>query len=63
MRDAFSFLLDNISIRFGTKLYRKSVGILMGTNWTPLVADCFYSATKKILMNAIAGDYCCRLHR
>ena len=38
---AFSFLLDNIHIRFGTKLYRQSVGILMGTNCAPLVADLF----------------------
>ena len=30
--DALSFLLDNIHIRFGTKLYRKIVGIPMGTN-------------------------------
>ena len=30
--DALSFLLDNIYIRFGTKLYRQIVGIPMGTN-------------------------------
>ena len=29
--DALSFLLDNIYIRFGTKLYRQIVGIPMGT--------------------------------
>ena len=29
--DALSFLLDNIYIRFGTKLYRQIVGIRMGT--------------------------------
>ena len=39
--DALSFLLDNIYIRFGTKLYRQIVGIPMGTNCAPLVADCF----------------------
>ena len=33
------FLLDNICIRFGTKLFRQMVGIPMGTNCTPLVAD------------------------
>ena len=37
--DALSFLLDNIYIRFGTKLYRQIVGIPMGTNCAPLVAD------------------------
>ena len=30
--DALSFLLDNIYIIFGTKLYRQIVGIPMGTN-------------------------------
>ena len=39
--DALSFLLDNIYIRFGTKLYRQIVGFPMGTNCAPLVADLF----------------------
>ena len=30
--DVLTFLLDNIFIRFGTKLYRQVVGIPMGTN-------------------------------
>ena len=46
--DALSYLLDNIYIRFGTKLYRQIVGIPMGTNCAPLVADLFYAATKEI---------------
>ena len=37
--EAPTFLLDNIYIRFDTKLFRQIVGILMGTNYTPLVAD------------------------
>ena len=40
--DALSYLLDNMYIRFGTKLYRQIVGIPMGTNCAPLVADLFY---------------------
>ena len=39
--DALSFLLDNIYIRVGTKLNRQIVGIPMGTNCAPLVADLF----------------------
>ena len=39
--DALSFLLDNIYIRFGTTLYRQIVGIPMGTNCAPLVANLF----------------------
>ena len=31
------YLLDNIFIRFGTKLYRQTIGIPMGTNCAPLV--------------------------
>ena len=33
------YLLDNIYIRFGSKLYRQNVGIPKGTNFAPLVAD------------------------
>ena len=47
--DALSYLLNNIYIRFGSKLYRQIVGIPMGTNCAPLVADLFfYTATKEI---------------
>ena len=46
--NALSYLLDNIYIRFGTKLYRQIVGIPLGTNCAPLVADLFYTATKEI---------------
>ena len=41
VRDALLFRLDNIYIRFGTKLYRPCFGIPMGTNCAPLVADLF----------------------
>ena len=37
--DCFTILLDNIFIRVGTKLFRQFVGIQMGTNCAPLVAD------------------------
>ena len=39
MCEALTFLLDNINITFGPKLYRQIVGIPMGTYCTPLVAD------------------------
>ena len=39
--EALTFLLDNIYIRFGSKLYRLIVGVPMGTNCAPLVADLF----------------------
>ena len=34
--------MDNIFIRFGTKLYRQTFGIPMGTNCAPLIADFFF---------------------
>ena len=39
--DVLVYLLDNIFIRFGTKLYRQTIGIPMGTNCAALVADLF----------------------
>ena len=41
MSDALHYLLDNIFIRFGSKLYRQILGIPMGTNFALLVADLF----------------------
>ena len=39
--NALIYLLDNIYIRFGSNFYRQNVGIPMGTNCDPLVADQF----------------------
>ena len=39
--EALAFLLDNIYIRFGSKLYRQIVGIPMGTNCALFVAGLF----------------------
>ena len=39
MCDTFHYLLDNIVIRFGSKLYRQIVGIPKDTNCGPRVAD------------------------
>ena len=41
MCDALHYLLDNIFIRFGSKLYKQVLGIPMGTDCAPLVADWF----------------------
>ena len=43
--ETLSYLLDNVYIRFGTKLYRQIVGIHMGTNCAPFVSDLLYTAT------------------
>ena len=41
MCEALTFLLENIFIRFGTKLFRQIVGIPMRTNCVPHVANLF----------------------
>ena len=42
MCGALHYLLDNMFIRFDSKLYRYIVGIPMGNNCAPLVADLFF---------------------
>ena len=54
--DALSFLLDNIYNRFGTKLYRQIVGIPMGTNCVPLVADLFLFCYERDFMKILSSD-------
>ena len=54
--DALTFLLDNIFIRFGTKLYRQVVGIPMGTNCAPLVADLFLFCYERDFMMSLSYD-------
>ena len=51
-----SFLLDKIYIRFGTKLYRQIVGIPMGTNCAPLVADLFLFCYERDCMKDLSND-------
>ena len=53
MCEALIYLLDNIYIRFGTKLYRQIVGIPMGTGCAPLVADLFLFCYKRDFMTSL----------
>ena len=54
--DTLSYLLDNIYIRFGTKLYRQIVGFPMGTNCAPLVADLFLYCYERDFMDSLNHD-------
>ena len=54
--DALPFLLDNIYTRFVTKLYRQIVGILMGTNCAPLIADLFLFCYERDFMKNLSSD-------
>ena len=49
-------ILDNVFIRFGTKLYRKVVGIPMGPNCAPLVADLFLFCYERGFMMSLSDD-------
>ena len=54
MCEALIYLLDNIYIRFGTKLYRSIVGIPMGTNCASLVADLFLFCCERDFMTSLS---------
>ena len=54
--DALTFFLDNIFIRFGTKLYRQVVGIPMGTNCAPLIADLFLFCYESDFIMSLSDD-------
>ena len=53
-QNALIYLLDNIYIRFGTKLYRQIVGIPLGTNCAPLVADLFLFCYERDFMTSLS---------
>ena len=46
--DALVYLLDNIFIRFGTKLYRQTIGIPMGIIVLLLLQICFFFVMREI---------------
>ena len=56
MCEALTFLLDNIYIRFVSKLYRQIVDIPMGTYCAPLQADLFLFCYERDLMLSLSDD-------
>ena len=52
MSDALTFLLDNIYIIFGTKLFRQSVG----TNCGSVVADMFLFCYERDFMMSLSEE-------
>ena len=56
MCDALHYLLDNIFIIFGSKLYRQIVGIPMATNCAPLVADLFLFCYERDFMLSLSDN-------
>ena len=52
------FLIDNIFVQFGRRLFRQVIGIPMGTNCTPLLVDLFlYSYENEFLDNMIKSGH------
>ena len=56
MCDALHYLLNNLSIRFGSKLYRQIVGIPMGTNCALLVADLLLYCYERDFMLSLSDN-------
>ena len=56
MCDALHYLLDNIFLIFGSKLYRQIVDIPMGTNCVPLVADLFLFCCERDFMLSLSDN-------
>ena len=56
MCDALHYLLDNLFIRFGSKLYSQIVGIPMGTNCALLVADLFLFCYERDFMLSLSDN-------
>ena len=56
--DVLHYLLDNIFIGFGSKLYRQIVGIPLGTNCAPRIVDLFLFCCYKLSLsdNILADD-------
>ena len=55
--EALTFLLDNIYIRFDSKLYRQIVGIQIGTNCAPLVAELFLFFYERDFMKSLSDGH------
>ena len=54
--EALTFLLDNIFVRYGNAIYRQVIGIPMGTNCAPLVADLFLYCYERDFMLSLKPD-------
>ena len=54
--EALIYLLDNIYIRFSSKLYRQNVGIPKGTNCAPLVDHLFLFSYERDFMKSLTKE-------
>ena len=56
MCDAHHYLSDNIFFRFGSRLYSQIVGISLGTNCAPPVADLFLFRYERYFMLSLSDN-------
>ena len=57
MSEALHYLVDNLFIRFDSNLYRQILGMLMGTNCAPLVADlCLFCYETDIMLSRFENN-------
>ena len=55
--------MDNIFVRFGGKVFRQVIGIPMGTNNAPLLADHFlHTYEYEFIIKTMNGDITRALH-
>ena len=51
--EAFTFLMENIYVQFDGMVYQQIVGISMGTNCAPLIADFFLYCYERDFMSLL----------
>ena len=51
------YLIDTIFVEFGGRIFQQTIGILMGTNCAPLLADFFlYSYEAEFVQSLLKAD-------
>ena len=56
MISMLEFLIDNIFVSFGETLFQQVVGIPMGTNCAPLLADLFVYSYESVFLQKLVKD-------
>ena len=54
--ETLTFLLNNICIRFGSKLYQQTIRIPVGTNLAPFLADLFLFCYERDFILPLSED-------
>jgi hypothetical protein len=56
IKSMLGFLVDNIYVVFGDQVFQQSVGIPMGTNCAPLLADLFLYSYEREFVQKLLRD-------